>query len=185
MRLAKFIGRLWGNRVGNRLVEEIVADVKAGKHLQSKPNPKSGALEIVGERIRYQSEDYGSWELPLAEIKVVGEYTSDNGPYIDDWFLVLVTGDDQWVEASNYCGGQEEAREALVRRFGMESLWGKLWGSTEFASRVLAPSHLAGQPLFEFQEVPQSVWTTIKRFGLKTLAKDLTPPVLEHINSLV
>lgn len=185
MSFARFIGRLWGNRAGDRLVKEMVAGIKAGKRLKSQSNPKSGSIEIVGEQLRYQSTDYGTWEIPVGDIKVVGEYTTDNGPYIDDWFLVFVMRDEYWVEASNYCGGQEAVREALANRLGVESLWGSLAYTTDFHSNVLVPACLAKQSLFEYHGVRQSVWSSIIRMGCKTVSKNLTPPVLQHLQSTV
>ena len=165
-----------------RDIDRLMEDVRAGKPIpETKPNPKSGVLSIDGPTLSYASPDYGNWQISISEIIAFGEYTTDNGPYIDDWFMVFVTRDFNWVEASNYCAGADDVRTALAQRWGVESLYGKLWGHTDFASRVIWPTELADQPLFGFSERKQSNWDKIKDFGFETIDKDLTSKVRQHL----
>jgi hypothetical protein len=62
---------------------------------------------------------------------------------------------------------------------------GKLWGHTDFASRVIWPIALADQPLFDFVERPQSAWEKVQSFGIGLVDKDLTSQVREHLQSNV
>ncbi len=39
-----------------------------------------------------------SEQLPLHEVCVVAEYTTDNGPFDEDYFLVVVTTSNGWIE---------------------------------------------------------------------------------------
>ena len=57
---------------------------------------------IQDKTILYAIRDSDAWELPIAELKVVGEYTTPNGPYIDDYFYVFLSTN-YWYEASFYC----------------------------------------------------------------------------------
>ena len=158
-----------------RDIDHLLEDACAGKPVsEAKPNPKSGVLSMDGPTLSYASPDYGNWQIPVSEIIAFGEYTTDNGPHIDDWFMVFVTKDFNWVEASNYCAGSDAVRNELARQWGVESLHGKLWGHTDFASRVIWPLALADQPLFEFVERPQSIGQKIKSFGIGLIDKDLT-----------
>lgn len=167
-----------------RDIDRLMEDVRAGKPIpEAKPNPKSGLLSVDGPTLSYASPDYGNWQIPVSEIIAFGAYTTDNGPYIDDWFMVFVTQDFNWVEASNYCGGSAAVRDELARRWGVESLYGKLWGHTEFASRVIWPLALADQPLFEFVERPQTTWQKIKSFGIGLIDKDLTRQVKTQLQA--
>lgn len=171
-------------RSANRQIDRLLEDVRAGKPVpETTPNPKSGVLSIEGPALRYASHDYGTWSIPISEIIAFGEYTTDNGPYIDDWFMVFVTSDFDWVEASNYCAGSDDVRTALAEQWSVESLYGKLWGHTDFASRVIWPSSLADRPLFEFSERKQSKWEKIKDFGFRTIDKDLTGEVRQHLQA--
>jgi hypothetical protein len=168
----------------NRDIDRLLEDARAGKPVpEAKPNPKSGVLSMDGPTLSYASPDYGNWQIPVSEIIAFGEYTTDNGPHIDDWFMVFVTKDFNWVEASNYCGGSEAVRNELAHRWGVESLYGKLWGHTEFASRVIWPLALADQPLFEFVERPQTTWQKIKSFGIGLIDKDLTQQVKTQLQA--
>ena len=89
--------------------------------------------------------------LPVSEICLVGEFTTQSGPYDDDWFLVLAHRDGRWLELSMY-GEGEQVRQQLA------SLWAcplqvGLANSTDFASRIIWPLALAGRPLFTFERV--------------------------------
>ena len=171
----------WMSRGVNRDLEQMVADIKNGKKLEVKHGPNSGVISLSDDMITYESPAYGSWKVSAKDILVFGEYTTDNGPMIDDWFMVFVTGEDQWVEASNYCAGMDQIREALAVRWNVENLWGSLAFSTNFDSRVLWPSSLAETELFEFTALPQSTWETIERLGVVTLEKSLKPQVLRYM----
>ena len=46
-------------------------------------------LALYGDLIRFAST-YGSWELPVDRVCVIGEATHQNGPFADDWFLCLL-----------------------------------------------------------------------------------------------
>lgn len=167
-----------------RDIDRLLEDVRTGKPIpEGKPNPKSGVLMIDGPTLSYDSPDYGAWQIPITEIAAFGEYSTDNGPCIDDWFMVFVTRDFNWREASNYCTGSDTVRNALADQWGVGSLYDKLWGHTDFASRVIWPLALANQPLFEFEQRQQSNWQKIKSFGIGLIDKDLTAEVRNHLEA--
>jgi hypothetical protein len=111
---------------------------------------ESGVLRLEAGVIRYTSPNYGSFSVPLHEIAVIGEYTTDSGPMIDDWFDVFVhkNGVD-WFEASMYAEGSADFHEQLSAALGCGVELG-LAASTDFDSRVIWPPTIAGRPLFEF-----------------------------------
>jgi hypothetical protein len=119
------------------------------------PNDKaqeSGSIRLNGDVITYASRLFGSFSLPVEDIAVIGEFTTDNGPVIDDWFLVFVCRGGDWFEASIYSDGSEGVRKGLSMALGA-NLDLSLAGSTDFASRVVWPTEIAGRPLFEFEIV--------------------------------
>jgi hypothetical protein len=114
---------------------------------------KSGQISLDGDVIRYRSTVYGSWDLPVAEVRIVGEATNQSGPFADDYFLCFATGPGMWLEASYYAKGCDEFLRVLAARLGGPLEVG-LCHSTDFASRVLWPPSLAGQPMFRYDDVP-------------------------------
>lgn len=165
-----------------RDMDRLMEDVRAEKPVpKTPPDPKSGVLSLKDSTLYYASPVHGNWQVPLSEIIAFGEYTTDNGPYIDDWFMVFVTRDFNWVEASNYCAGRDEIREELAKLWGVESLYGELAFSTDFSSRAIWPAGIAGKPLFEFLERPQSTLEKTKSFGIGLINKDLTLEVRHHL----
>ncbi len=85
----------------------------------------------------------------MSEVAVIGEFTTDHGPFVDDWFLVFVPRSSEWFEASMYSEGCEQARDRLSCALGV-TLASGLAASTDFASRVIWPIELADRPLFTF-----------------------------------
>ena len=167
-----------------RDIDRLMEDVRAGKPTpKTKPDPKSGVLGFKDSTLSYASPDNGTWEIRIDDVIAFGEYSTDNGPYIDDWFMVFVTSDFDWVEASNYCAGRGDVRDQLARLWTVESLHGDLAFSTDFTSRAIWPRKLAGKPLFDFIERPQSTWNKVKSFGIGIVDKDLTPEVRQHLQA--
>lgn len=116
----------------------------------------SGRYMIADGLISYRSEVYGSWEIPVSDVTVIGEYTNEDGPFADDYFLVFVTRDDSgWFEGSFYGSGRDELVKELSVLLGSEiSL--ELSHSTTFTSRILWPETMIGKALFDFQ--PQGLF---------------------------
>jgi hypothetical protein len=99
-----------------------------------------------------------SWRLPLQGIVLVAEYTTNEGPLADDYFLVFVAVDGDQLKlatASFYADGRDEIIGELARRWktGIELT---LFNSTKWASRVVWPAALAGKEYFEFREIEPS-----------------------------
>jgi hypothetical protein len=148
---------------------------------------ESGILRFDGSLITYTSQHYGSFSIPLSEIAVIGEFTTNNGPFIDDWFLVFVRhGGGEWFEASIYAEGVESFWEQLSAALG-STMVGSLSASTEFASRIIWPIALAGRPLFRFSPVTDSgLLRRIKLSMLPEVSHSLSPDafsVIERIAS--
>src|SRR5580765_2042890 len=111
--------------------------------------PESRALCLQGQEVTLRSATRTIWMVPLSEVGVVGEYTTDGGPMLDDWFLVFVRHDGNWLEAPADLPGAEvvidQLRSVLHASFALG-----LANSTRFASRVIWPSSLEDRPLFSF-----------------------------------
>jgi hypothetical protein len=116
----------------------------------------SGKIELDGRIIRYSGRSV-AWEIPLSCVRVLGEATNQNGPFLDDYFLCFACSPDRWYEASFYADGREEFLTSLASRLGCR-LSLSLVPSTDFASNVLWPEHLAGKALFKYTPVAPQTW---------------------------
>ncbi len=113
-------------------------------------NEKSGRIQLDGDVIRYRSSVYGDWNLPIQKVRIIGEYTNQDGPGADDWFLAfIVNADEMWYEASISAAGRDEFLSQIGSHLGVE-LTSELVYSTDFNSRVLWPADIAGTELFAF-----------------------------------
>jgi len=111
----------------------------------------SGRYRLANGTLSYHSGGYGSWELPISEITLIGEYTNEDGPFADDYFLVFLSRNNGgWLEASFYGDGRDEVLKELSTLMGTGIACG-LCHSTTFASRVIWPEEKSGAELFDFQ----------------------------------
>ena len=104
---------------------------------------------------RGDSTDPG-WSIRISDIVLVAEYTTDDGPAVDDYFLVFVTreyGELFYSSVTMSAKGINAALEALENQLG-NSLELKLSSRRAWASRVVWPQHLAGVEYLEAEEVP-------------------------------
>jgi hypothetical protein len=112
----------------------------------------SGILRFDQDCICYQLPN-GGWRLPVSEIKIIGEYTDDQGPLVDDYFLVFLT-DSNLYEASIYAEGVDAFLQELRDRLGA-SLSLELGNSTSYRSRVIWPSDMVEVPVFDYSKTPK------------------------------
>lgn len=109
----------------------------------------SGTISLVNGVLRYESPIY-NWQLKLEDVKVIGEATTDHGPYLDDYWFCFATGMGGWMEASFYAAGRDVFLRSLQESLD-DKLERELTFSTDFASRVLWPAELAGCPMFTYE----------------------------------
>ena len=110
-------------------------------------------IQLDGDVIRYRSAVYGDWDLPVSEVRIIGEATNQSGPFADDYFFCFATGPGMWREASFYAEGRNEFLSALGAKLG-SPLEAGLCHSTDFTSRILWPPSLAGEPMFRYDDIP-------------------------------
>lgn len=115
---------------------------------------ESGTLELVGETIRYARDGVEVWSLPVASVVLVGERTTDHGPGVDDYFFVFVGGDPLvTVEAPMYAGPDILLALSPLLRCDLAPA---LANRADFASRVIWPVELAGEPLHDYRPLPRT-----------------------------
>ncbi|HVG31913.1 MAG TPA: hypothetical protein VM911_02490 [Pyrinomonadaceae bacterium] len=112
----------------------------------------SGRIWIEQGVIHYELSN-GGWQLPISEIRVMGEHTDDHGPSVDDYFFVFLTNS-HFCEASFYAEGRDQFLSELRDLLGAKLSCG-LVNSTDFQSRVMWPPDIAGQPFYDFVPMPK------------------------------
>lgn len=110
-----------------------------------------GVLEYRDERRHLR------WRLKPENIALVAEYTTNEGPFGDDWFLVFAVANKTpyFMTCSVYSDGSDEALKFLRTRFAIEP---RLTNSTEWKSVVLWPKEIEGSPLIEFSQRESRNW---------------------------
>lgn len=108
---------------------------------------------------------------------VVGEYTTNVGPFAEDRFFVLISskhGEQEWADSD-----PESVRMLeLVEAQAGEDVRPMLGNATELASRVLFPFSLRGRDLYCF--VPDKRgW--FRDFWVRNVRRVLTPEVSDYL----
>jgi hypothetical protein len=138
----------------------------------------SGTLELIDDKVCFRVDGSVNWELPISAVRIIGEATNGNGPYLDDYFFCFATDASSWHQASFYAEGRDEFLKQLSKALGYE-LVPKLVGSTDFDSNVMWPPLLAGIKMFSYKPVqPRTwigrlfgTWSTSQWFSVEVLAE--------------
>ncbi|MHC4528847.1 MAG: hypothetical protein ACYTEX_10065 [Planctomycetota bacterium] len=153
--------------------------VYLGQGKPPKPLEHSGKIWMVEDNVIHYERPGFSWELPVTRIRLLGEYTNQDGPYADDYFFVFATGPDRWYEASFYAEGSDSFLNGLSGILG-HPLKPTLTNSTDFHSNVLWPAELAGRPLFDFKYKRRSdFWG--KWCRVSDIHREFSPHVLKTL----
>jgi hypothetical protein len=129
----------------------------------------SGEIQCDGEVIAYHSA-LGNWSVRITDVRLIGEYTNSDGPYIDDYFLVFLTAPESgWHEASFYATGRDEALAALSKSLGAPLLC-ELCDSTQYKTRIMWPPQLKDQELMEVLPLKkQNLWQKLTNSGARDI----------------
>lgn len=104
----------------------------------------------------------------LSNIVLMAEYTTNEGPWMDDYFLVFVAADGNTLNiatASFYSDGRDEILRNLTQRW-VTAIELPLFNSTQWASRVVWPPELVGREYFESKEVePKTLSDKLRRLA--------------------
>ena len=153
---------------------------------QVPPHPGAGLatcrLLYRAGAVRYLQARGDGWQLASADIAVVGEYTTAEGPFVDDYFFAFVRVDGVVFEASFYAAGGNATLDALGAALGGKITAG-LCNSATWRSRVIWPQALENVPLFELRErADRSIWHRLQRVvGLGAMHAVLTDEVERYL----
>jgi hypothetical protein len=103
-------------------------------------------------------------EIPIAEIKMIGEYTNDKGPFQDDWYVSFYYGENEYFEFSMNTNEIMDMLSNLGKRLNSEII-PSLFSSTDWKSQILFPQKYKGNPIWEIKELEsKSPFEKLKAF---------------------
>lgn len=126
----------------------------------SKPTNDAPELSIKDGALIFTSSIYGDWDTPLSTLSLVGEYTSEDGPMMDDHFLVFVTKSGDVFEAPTSIKDISAVLGSIENELGWPMRM-RLSLETDFKSRIIAPPPYADKPLYEFKSVAGGFWSKL------------------------
>ena len=135
--------------------------------MENTPKPQL-EWDIEQSALEYRdSANQVLWQIPK-NIVLMAEYTSNEGPMMDDYFLVFVSADGHALNiatASFYADGRDEILRSLTQRWET-AIELSLFNSTQWASRVVWPPALVGREYFETKEVePKTLADKLRRLA--------------------
>jgi hypothetical protein len=120
-----------------------------------------GSLKLEGDNLMSRNKGGDiNWRTPLAALVLAAEYTTNEGPWIDDYFLDFWSNEGGKLlrhSTTFYVDGLDETMQALSQRLGAQFQL-ELCNSTQWTSRVIWPPELTDQPYFAFREVSAESW---------------------------
>lgn len=103
-------------------------------------------LCINSNHLCYEYQGQLLWSIALENLCLIGEFTTANGPWFDDWFLVFAEQPREWREVP--IEAVSEAFWLQLSHLLQQEIRPGLASSADWASRVLYPVQLAGAALF-------------------------------------
>jgi len=131
--------------------------------------------------VQYIRERGGGWELAPTDIALIGEYTTANGPFVDDYFFAFVRDDGAVFQASFYAAGGNATLDALGATLGGRITAGSATPPLAFARDLAASAR--GHALFELRErVDGGIWHRLQRvMGMGAMDAVLTDDVERYL----
>jgi hypothetical protein len=143
---------------------------------------KKETLFLSNGELRYEYGGKVVWSIQLTELRLLGEWTTDNGPHCEDYFIGFISGRPPlWNEAP--VAANPRIMEQLEKEIG-QPLYLGLAASTTFKSRVVWPPALQGHDLFKYSPAPRprGLLNRFKDVILPLIHSELTQEVLEYFN---
>ena len=134
-------------------------------------------LTLENDSIIYKKEEEILFQIDINKLFYIGEYTTDAGPLLDDWFLVFSDNINDWREVSvNYF--EKEFFVQLGEKLNCKLNIG-LANSTNWNSRIIYPKELEGKELFDFKSMPTEGFIN-KIFKIETFEFELSDTIKKY-----
>src|SRR5690554_1437820 len=109
---------------------------------------QSGKTFLKNGNVIWEFDDKSKTEIPIDRIKLIAEYTTANGPFLDDWFLVIYNDKSEYFEISMYADNIQEMMTELGKSLDFE-LYATLFASADWKTNILYPTEFSGQELWK------------------------------------
>lgn len=121
--------------------------------------------------------------IDLKDVAIVGEMTTEDGPILDDHFLLLVFWDASVVRWESSRPEATHALEVLSQRWGSDLSYCML-GRTDFASRVMYPAALKERSIVYIQKDAswKGFWENVRMLGYAERDILLTPEITRYLS---
>lgn len=143
----------------------------------------SGTLELARRALTYTAEGQQRWRLRIDDLRLIAEYTNEDGPGLDDYFYVFAAGHPcSLYEAPMY------AESGILEKIGAElgiDLQTGLANSTTFNSRIIWPPPLADRPFWSYsgRRREPGVWNWVKARVVPLVDSELTEEVRAYLGA--
>ncbi len=123
---------------------------------------ESGKVSLENNRLIWKLHGKRIVDLPIDDVKLIGEFTTAMGPFVDDWFMVFYNDEFECFEISMYAEGIDKLMIEIGELLGFE-LPGTLLSSTEWNSSILFPNKYRGENLWDIVRIkPKSFFEKLK-----------------------
>ena len=121
-----------------------------------------GQIELTSKKIIKVIGGLNPLELNSSDLLVIGEFTTANGPFIDDWFLTLIT-ENEWIEIPMYTDGMTEFLTDLGKILNAD-LNAQLTNNADWKTRIMYPTEFKEKELYVLEdEIPNSFLGKVKK----------------------
>lgn len=146
---------------------------------------QSGRVIMQGDVAEWHFRGEKIAEVDLNAVKLLGEFTMADGPWVDDWFLLFFISETEAVQISMYAVGvSDELRDAFERVTGYRFQETLFW-STHFRNQGLWPPSIKDIPFWREQMAgPEHGWEAIGMlFGARKVQLQLNDAALAVLNA--
>jgi hypothetical protein len=145
-------------------------------------------VQVGSETVECSKDRSLLWTMRLDAIVLVAEYTTNSGPWVDDWFLVLWELDHSSLRTAQVSVDENVGKLVIAKlaERSKDMIELGLVNSTDWRSRVVWPPSLKGANYFKltpFYEPGASGWLKHKMFG-PPLDLGLTDEVRFYLQSV-
>ena len=154
------------------LNRKIKAILHATSHIQNRyhtyqktieKEEKYGIIKLTDKNVVEIIGGINPLKINVSEIKAIGEFTTSDGPFIDDWFLTFITQTD-WIEIPMYTNGMTEFLAELGKVLNSD-LSAKLTNSSEWNTRIVYPTKFRESELYEIEFIePKTFYKKFKKW---------------------